>query len=877
MGERYETLWEQSRAAGYVRIRVDGQTYSVDQPPEIDRRRKHRVEVVIDRVTVRPEARSRLAGSVENALALGRGVLGVVYPQEGVPEPLWTAETHSQHFACHRCGRSFEPLGPHHFSFNSPLGWCPGCEGLGVQIGTNPAALLRDPKLTLAEGAVGLWPAGGSRLFRAMLEGFARATGVPLDVPFEQLTGKHRRLVMHGAGERWFEVNPPSPSGRGAGGEGRGEGRTAKSVKRRSPSPSVPLPEGEGRLRLRFQYKGLYPALEEASRVSPSFRNRLEHLVEEVECTICGGSRLRDDAAAMRLHDRTIDDYCRLPLGKLLAELRAWKPDDAQRKIAGEVLREICQRVEFLVDVGLDYLTLARPARSLSGGEMQRIRLAAQIGSGLCGVLYVLDEPTIGLHPRDNHRLLSAMKKLRDLGNTLLLVEHDREVIAHADGLLDFGPGAGRLGGQIVAQGTPAQLRSHRGSVTGPYLSGKKAIPVPTNRRMASQLSPLPSGEGPGVRAVGRKAASKTKGPKAARPHPSPLPRGEGTSLPPGGWLEVRGARHNNLKNIDVPIPLGTLTVITGVSGSGKSSLVEDVLYNALARTLHRAKTTAGAHDDIRGVELVNKVICVDQQSLGQTPTSNPATFTGVFDLIRALFAQLPEAKLRGYTPRRFSFNVPGGRCETCEGAGQRCIEMHFLPDVWIECDVCGGRRYNPETLAVRFHGRSIADVLDMSCAEAVKLFENIPKIRRVLETLCDVGLDYLTLGQSAPTLSGGEAQRVKLAAELSRPDTGRTLYLLDEPTTGLHFDDLAKLLEVLNRLVDLGNTVRGDRAQPRRDQDGRLGDRPGARGRRRGRLRRGRRHPGRPCRKFGIRKSEFGRAAARGTGEQEKEQCQEP
>jgi excinuclease ABC subunit A len=470
---------------------------------------------------------------------------------------------------------------------------------------------------------------------------------------------------------------------------------------------------------------------------------------------------LRDDAAAVRFRGRTMDEWCRMSLGKLLSEFRAWQPAAAQQKVAGEVFREICNRTQFLVDVGLEYLALGRPAPTLSGGEMQRIRLAAQVGSGLCGVLYVLDEPTIGLHPHDNQRLLGALEKLRDLGNTLLVVEHDRDVIAHADRLLDFGPGAGLRGGQIVAAGTPAEVRRRRGSVTGPYLSGKKAIPVPSNRR-----------------------------------------------TPRSGWLEILAARHNNLKNIDVRIPLGTLCVVTGTSGSGKSSLVEDILYNALARSLHRAKTFPGAHGELRGVERINKVIRVDQQPLGQTPTSSAATFTGVLDLIRSLYAQLPEAKLRGYTPRRFSFNVPGGRCEKCEGNGQLRIEMHFLPDVWIECDTCHGRRYNDETLAVRYHGRSIADVLGLSCGDALRLFENIPRIRRILETLCDVGLDYLTLGQPAPTLSGGEAQRVKLAAELSRPDTGNTLYLLDEPTTGLHFEDLAKLLDVLGRLVDLGNTV---------------------------------------------------------------------
>ncbi|HUT10377.1 MAG TPA: excinuclease ABC subunit UvrA [Thermoguttaceae bacterium] len=809
VGERYETLWEEVRAAGYVRIRIDGVTYSVDELPAIDRRRRHVVEVLIDRVTVRPDARSRIAGSVENALSLGRGVLHVAYPSEDLPEPDWPTKAHSQHFTCERCGRSFEPLSPHNFSFNSSLGWCPGCEGLGVQTGTNPAALLRDSKLTLAEGAVALWPSAEGRLFRMMLDGFSRGTGIPLDVPFDQLAAKHRRLIMYGTAEQWFDANLPLPLG-----ENRGKGKK---------TPPLPLGEGRGEGAsssplFRFQYKGLYPALEEASRISPGFRQKLEHLVDEVDCSVCGGSRLRDDAAAVRLRDRTIDELCRLPLGQLLGWFEDWKPDATQRKVAGEVAREIRNRLQFLVDVGLEYLTLARPAPSLSGGEMQRIRLAAQVGSGLCGVLYVLDEPTIGLHPRDNGRLLDALRKLRDLGNTLLVVEHDREVIQSADQLLDFGPAAGRNGGEIVARGTPRQVSRCRKSVTGPYLCGKKAIPVPTNRRMES--TSLSLGERAGVSGREKETASRAKSPKKQTSanrqktigqtgkYPNPFPKGEGTPAAPTGWLEVIGARHNNLKNVDVRIPLGTLTVVTGVSGSGKSSLVEDVLYNSLARMLHRAKTFPGAHDELRGIELVNKVIRVDQQALGQTPTSNPATFTGVFELIRSLYAQLPEAKLRGYTPRQFSFNVPGGRCEKCEGNGQLMIEMHFLPDVWVECDVCHGRRYHPETLAVRYHGRSIADVLEMPCGEAVKLFENIPKIRRILQMLCDVGLDYLTLGQPAPTLSGGEAQRVKLAAELSRPDTGRTLYLLDEPTTGLHFDDLAKLLDVLNRLVDLGNTV---------------------------------------------------------------------
>ncbi len=736
VGEKYETLWEDLRRSGFARVRLDGRTTPLDAVPEIDRRRKHDVAVVIDRATVRPDARSRLADSVESALSFGQGVMHVAHYDAERPEEEWRVDVHSQHFACESCGRSFEPLSPHHFSFNSALGWCPACEGLGVQTGANPAELLKDAKLTLAQGAVSVWPSVSVPLFEKMLDALAKGTGVAADVPFDQLGSTHRRMVLYGTGERRFKVAL-----------------------------------GKGRF-LQFQYKGLYNALEEASRVSPALRSRLESFVGEMECSVCCGSRLRDDSAAVRLRGKTIDELCRMPLSKLHAEFDAWKPDSTERKIAGEVHREVHNRLTFLIEVGLEYLSLHRPAGTLSGGEAQRIRLAAQVGSGLCGVLYVLDEPTIGLHPRDNARLIRALKRLRDLGNTLLVVEHDREVVAHADCLLDFGPKAGRFGGQVVAQGTPEQLRRRRNSVTGPYLSGKKAIPVPTNRRM---MRPKKSAE--------------------------PMPPG-------GGWLTVVGARHNNLKNLDVAFPLGAFTVVTGTSGSGKSSLVNDVLYKALAKMLHRASSAPGGHDRIDGLELVNKVIRVDQRALGQTPTSNPATFTGAFDLIRQLFAQMPLAKLRGYSPRRFSFNVPGGRCEKCEGNGQLKIEMHFLPDIWVECDECRGRRYNEETLEVRYHGKSIAEVLDMSCGEAVRLFQNIPRIRRVLQTLCDVGLDYLTLGQAAPTLSGGEAQRVKLAAELSRPDTGRTLYLLDEPTTGLHFEDLAKLLDVINRLVDLGNSV---------------------------------------------------------------------
>ncbi len=752
--EKYENLWDEIRRSGFVRLRVDRRSYNVEEPPAIDHRRKHQVEVVIDRIIVRSSQRSRIADAVEAGLDLGRGVLHVAHVEDGKEEPEWKVERFSQHFACDRCGRSFEPLNPHHYSFNSPVGWCPGCEGLGVQLGANPALLMRDPRKSLRDGAIAAWPSldDGSP-FADFAAAVARSAGFSLDTPFEQLEPHHQRLILQGAGDTWITLDDDPHA--------KGGGRKA-----RSDAPAI-----------RFQYKGLFPAIDEASRVSFVYRQKLDHLVSEIPCPTCGGSRLRADAAACRFEGKAIGQLCALPLGETLAWFAGLRLTKEQQKVAGELLREIRGRLQFLVDVGLDYLTLDRPTPTLSGGESQRIRLASQIGSGLTGVLYVLDEPTIGLHPRDNRRLLKALNHLRDLGNTLVVVEHDREMIANADYLLDFGPGAGDRGGEITAQGTPKNVMKSPDSLTGKYLSGECAIIVPTNRRVPKVL----------------------KSPASATPV---------ADAPGSPALVVKGARHHNLKNIDVRFPLGAFIAVTGVSGSGKSSLVNEILHNTLARKLHRARTTATAHDNILGIDHIDKVINVDQDPIGNSPTSNPATYTGVFDLIRQLFAQLPESKVRGYHPRRFSFNKPGGRCETCEGNGQKKIEMHFLPDVWVECDVCHGSRYNPETLAVRYKGKSIADVLNARVGEALELFINIPKIRRVLQTLVDVGLDYVALGQAAPTLSGGEAQRVKLAAELARPNTGRTVYLLDEPTTGLHFDDLRKLLDVLNRLVDLGNTV---------------------------------------------------------------------
>jgi excinuclease ABC subunit A len=775
--EKYDALFNEVKQSGFQRLRVDGKSYPVDSPPEIDHKRKHLVEVVVDRIVVRANQRGRLADSVEAALDLGKGVMHVAFVDDSRDEPKWRVDKFSQHFACDKCGRSFEPLNPHHFSFNSPLGWCPSCEGLGTQKGANPALFIRDPALSLREGALTVWPKlTKDQPFTRFAEALAEHVGFSLDVPYGELSSSHQRKILRGTDDDWI----PLVARGGTGGQAAG---------------------GTGTIS--FQYKGVVPALGEAARISYVYRHKLDDLVADVACSACQGARVREDAAACRLMGRRIAEICGDPLHATLKFFQSLKLTKDQKRIAGELLREITNRLKFLVDVGLDYLTLGRSTPTLSGGESQRIRLASQIGSGLTGVLYVLDEPTIGLHPRDNRRLLQALQHLRDLGNTLVLVEHDREVIAAADCLLDFGPGAGSRGGQITAQGTPKKVQATKASLTGQYLSGRKAIEVPATRRGDSG-PPRPRTRGRGVRGEGDVSPSAALSPSP----PAPLPRVQGRGEQDVPALIVRGARQNNLKSIDVAFPLSRFIAVTGVSGSGKSSLVHEILYAALAKKLHRANTSVGAHDSIEGLDLIDKVINVDQDPLGNSPSSNPATYTGVYDLIRQLFTQLPESRVRGYQSKRFSFNRPGGRCEACEGNGQKKIEMHFLPDVWVECETCNGARFNPETLAVKYKGKSIADVLNMSVGDALQLFGNIPKIRRILQTVADVGLDYLALGQSAPTLSGGEAQRVKLAAELARPNTGKTVYILDEPTTGLHFDDIRKLLEVLQRLVDLGNTV---------------------------------------------------------------------
>ena len=781
--EKYETLWEEIRRSGYTRMRVDRKSYNIDEPPAIDHRRKHEIEVVVDRNVVKPGTRTRIAEAVEQSLDLGRGVMNIAFVEQDVDETKWKVERHSQHLACEHCNLSFEPLNPHNYSFNSPLGWCPTCEGLGFQRGANESLLLGDTRLSLREGAVVAWPpltaASGWLPFA---ESLARHGGFDLDTAYEALSPAQKRLILHGAGEAWLELVNDE---RGGSKKTLTKTRKVKGRGESDSSSALAIPT------VRFQYKGLFPAIDEASRVSWIYRQRLDHLVDEVPCSACHGSRLRPDAAATRFADLTIGALCEKALSDSLSLFENLQFSKHDQQVAGEVIREITSRLKFLVDVGLDYLSLARPGPTLSGGEAQRIRLASQIGSRLTGVLYVLDEPTIGLHPRDNERLLEALGRLKDLGNTLVLVEHDREVIASADYLLDFGPGAGDRGGEITAAGTPKQILKNKNSLTGQYLSGKLAIPVPSNRRIQRQetlsgtpvdLQQLPSAGVADLQHI--------------------------YEFPSDGFLSIIGARQHNLKNVDVHIPLASFIAVTGVSGSGKSSLISEVLYNTLARKLNRAQTPGAAHDEIQGLDRLDKIINVDQDPIGNSPSSNPATYTGAFDLIRELYARLPESKVRGYHPRRFSFNQKGGRCEACEGMGQKKIEMHFLPDVWVECDTCHGTRYNPETLAVKYRGKSIADILFLRVSEALELFNNIPKIRNILQTLEDVGLGYMALGQPAPTMSGGEAQRVKLAAELARPSTGKTIYLLDEPTTGLHFDDIRKLLDVLHRLVDLGNTV---------------------------------------------------------------------
>lgn len=726
----FQSVWENLQAEGFTRVRVDGEIHRLENVPEMDHKRNHEVAVVIDRVTVDPKKRGRLADSVEMALDHGRGMMIAAIEND---DDTFEERPFSLARFCHSCERSFEEHSPHHFSFNSSLGWCPACEGLGTESGSTLIEQLIDLDKTIADGAILAWPTfKETPAFAEMMQAVCDHYEIPTDEYFDYLDSSHRRILLFGDdGETWIPIDKA------------------------------------GHQKIRF--KGLMTALEQASQLSYTYRRKLQGQLSQGQCSVCRGSRLQEEAAAVRLSGQTIDDVCRKSLNEAVEFFDSIVLSKREKQIAGDLLSEARNRLSFLIDVGLDYLNLGRSLPTLSGGEAQRIRLAGQLGRALTGVLYVLDEPTIGLHPRDNRRLLEALKKLRDLGNTLVLVEHDREVLEASDRLYDFGPGAGRLGGTIVGEGTHKGLGRSKTSLTGRYLSKKEEIPIPEHRRTSGVKNDIPPG---------------------------------------GGWLELLGVRHRNLRDVDLQIPLGTMTCVTGVSGSGKSSLIEETLARAVNRHFSKSGEDPGEHADLQGVQNLNKLVVVDQKPLGSTPASNPATYTGVFDHIRDLFSRLPEAKVRGYRPVRFSFNRAGGRCDDCEGNGQICVEMHFLPDVWVECETCKGRRFNQETLDVKFRGKSIADVLEMSIGEANELFHNVPKIRQYLATLCAIGLDYLTLGQSAPTLSGGEAQRVKLAAELARPQTGKTLYLLDEPTTGLHFDDIRKLLKVLGSLVEAGNSV---------------------------------------------------------------------
>ncbi len=715
------------RARGFVKVRVDGRVRSLDEDIRLERRRNHDIAVLVDRLVVRAGVERRLRNGIELALGLADDVVIVNTLAGG-------DRLFSRRLACVQCGVSVPEITPRVFSFNSPQGACTDCQGLGAIDDFDPARIVPDGSKSLREGAIAPWVEGDAKLVRAALAGLSRHFGIDLDTPFDRLSRRHRDTLLHGPRA---SAAPPDEDGRRRGG------------RRREPF---------GR-----DFEGILPNLRRRYETGTWAEQELLEPLRSLQCCpACAGERLRPESRSVRVKGRTIAEYTRLPLAEAEAALTDVELSEREELIAGRVLREIRDRLRFLTDVGVGYLTLARSAATLSGGEGQRIRLATQIGANLTGVLYVLDEPSIGLHQRDNRLLLSTLGRLRDLGNTVVVVEHDEETIRAADYVVDLGPGAGAHGGEVMFQGTPAELMANgRPSLTGRYLRGELGIPVPRARR--------------------------------------PRLRGE---------LVIRGARANNLKNVDVAIPLGLFNVITGVSGSGKSTLVNDILYRALARDLYRATAPPGAHRRIDGADPVDKVIQIDQTAIGRTPRSNAATYTGLFTLIRELFAMLAEARARGYRPGRFSFNVKGGRCEACQGGGVKAIEMHFLPDVYVTCEQCKGRRYNRETLEVRYRGASIADVLELTVDQALPLLENVPAVAAKLRTLQDVGLGYITLGQSATMLSGGESQRVKLAKELSRRSTGRTVYILDEPTTGLHFEDTRKLLDVLQKLVDQGNTV---------------------------------------------------------------------
>ena len=709
---------------GYVRARVDGAWVELEEEIALDKKRKHTIEIVIDRLPAEPERRSRIHEALETATRLAEG-LALALVEGGVEETL------SASAACTVCGISYEPLQPRSFSFNSPYGACQACDGLGTTMEIDPDLVVPDRTKSLRDGAIPMWGDAEGTWTKGTLKAVTKRLKISLDTPFGKLPAAARNALLNGLGEEKLNYSYRLKDGRVFAHKGKFRGILNE---------------------LQRRYK---------ETTSDSVREQIGALMTKRPCPECGGARLKPESLAVKVDGLSIAEWTGRSVTRALAALRGMTLSPRDAGIAAPILKELHQRLEFLDDVGVGYLTLDRAAGSLSGGEAQRIRLATQIGSRLTGVLYILDEPSIGLHPTDNRKLLETLLALRDLGNSVLVVEHDRETMEAADHIVDLGPGAGRRGGYLVAQGPVEAVRDTPGSLTGQYLSGERDIPMPERRREGS-----------------------------------------------GAALEVVGARENNLKSIRARFPLGTLVCVTGVSGSGKSTLVNDILHRALARRFYQAKETPGAHDKILGLEHVDKAVLIDQSPIGRTPRSNPATYTGVFTFIRDLFASTPEAKVRGYGPGRFSFNVKGGRCEACGGDGLCKIEMHFLPDVYVTCEVCRGKRYNRETLEVTYKGRSIADVLEMTVEDALDLLGAIPPVRRKLETLVGVGLGYIHLGQSATTLSGGEAQRVKLASELSRVETGRTVYLLDEPTTGLHFEDVRQLLDVLDRLVDRGNTV---------------------------------------------------------------------
>jgi excinuclease ABC subunit A len=714
---------------GYSRARVDGETISLSEPPKLKKQEKHTIEVVVDRLTAKAESKSRLTDSIETALRLASGIVLLDFVDAKGAEK---ERTFSEHLACHDCNLSFEELEPRSFSFNSPFGACAECSGIGTKLEVDEELVIPDDNLSINDGAIAPWSSGHtSEYFLRLLEALSEEVKFSLDNPWKKLSVKAKEAILNGFE---YEVH-------------------------------VKYKNRYGRVRnYSSGFEGVIPFIHRKHDETDSdySREKYESYMREIPCNVCRGARLKPEVLAVTVGDKNISEICELSIADCAAFLKSISLNAREAQIAERVMKEVHARLGFLLDVGLDYLSLARPAATLSGGEAQRIRLATQIGSGLVGVLYVLDEPSIGLHQRDNRRLIETLTRLRDLGNTLIVVEHDEETIRTADWIVDIGPGAGEHGGKVVVSGSYEELIASKESITGAYLSGRKSIAIPEKRR----------------------------------------------PLDPKRKLVIKGAKENNLKDVEVEIPLGVFVSVTGVSGSGKSTLVNDILYTTLANKLNGARLVPGRHRTVTGVDQLDKVVHVDQSPIGRTPRSNPATYTGVFDKVRALFAETTEAKVRGYQQGRFSFNVKGGRCENCSGDGTITIEMNFLPDVYVPCEVCHGARYNRETLEVHYKGKTIAEVLDMPIEIAHTFFESVPTIARYLKTLCDVGLGYVRLGQSAPTLSGGEAQRVKLATELQRRSTGRTIYVLDEPTTGLHFEDVSKLLGVLSRLVDSGNTV---------------------------------------------------------------------